>query len=137
IKERGLVNRCILTGWQEDVSSIFPLLEVFVLSSLNEAVGMVLIEAQMMRIPVVATAVGGIPEIIQHQKTGLLVPPADAHALSRAVITLLGDTGYAQRLAEEGQRHIQERFSLAKMVEQTSVLYARLTGNSLGPRVSP
>jgi glycosyltransferase involved in cell wall biosynthesis len=77
-------------------------------------------------LPVVATAVGGTPELVIDGETGLLVPPRDPAALAQAILTLLTDPGLAQRLGENGRLRVADQFTIRQMVQQTEQLYQRL-----------
>jgi glycosyltransferase involved in cell wall biosynthesis len=103
--------------------------EVFVCPSLAEGLGIVFIEAQACGVPVIGTRVGGIPEVIEHEETGLLVPPRDVEALGQALIRLLSDRDLAHRLAAEAERRVP-RFDWTNIVEQFRVVYRGLLGHS-------
>lgn len=126
VDELGLRGNFVFTGWRDDVPQIMRIFDIEVLPSLNEAVGIVLIEAQASGIPVVATKVGGIPEIVKDRETGILVPPADSRALSGAIIALLSDKDSRAMMAERGKAWVSGRFSADIMVSATSGLYQRL-----------
>ena len=126
IVRAGLTGRCALLGWQEDMDRIFSILDILVLPSLNEAVGMVLIEAQSRGVPVVATKVGGVPEVVKDNETGVLVPPGDPLALARAIEGLLSDDTKRKRMGEAGRAWMQGRFKKEEMLRRTEELYLRL-----------
>jgi glycosyltransferase involved in cell wall biosynthesis len=109
----GLAARAHFTGWRDDIPELMALGDLFVLPSLAEPFGRVLIEAMAMAKAVVATDAGGVPEIVVHGETGLLVPPADPHALATAVRELLADRGRAARLGAAGRRRAETTFGLA------------------------
>jgi len=121
------------TGWREDIPDILALASLFVLPSLEEPFGRVLIEAMAMGKAVVATDAGGVPEIVQHGKTGLLVPPAQPKALAEAVLGLLEDPARAARLGAAGRRRAEGSFSLTRHVAAVEALYAELAGTDSGP----
>jgi glycosyltransferase involved in cell wall biosynthesis len=99
-------------GYRQDVEKMYTAMDIFVLpSTCREAFGMVLIESMAMARPVVATIVGGIPEIVEHGVNGLLVPPGDIDALSRAISHYLDNPADARRFAERGRIDAEERFS--------------------------
>ena len=99
--------------------------------SLNEAVCRVLIEAGACGIPVVATDVGGIPEIVRNKHTGILVPPEDPDGLAGAVIGLLNDSEKKLKMGEEARRWVHGRFRAGKMVREISEVYEGLAGEKL------
>lgn len=119
----GLKERVVFTGWQEEVSEVISCLEVLVQPSLNEAVGLVLLEAQALGVPVVASRVGGIAEAVQDGRTAILVPPADSAAIARAVIGLLKDVRAAKEMGRCGQGWVRGRFTAGEMVRRHEELY--------------
>ncbi|MFN7169657.1 MAG: glycosyltransferase family 4 protein [Candidatus Omnitrophota bacterium] len=106
-----------------DTSSLFSNLDVFVLPSLEEGLGMAILEAMAWGVPVVATDVGGIPEIIQDGKNGLLVSPQDYKSLSRAICRVLESPDLKNKFIINGRRTVEEKFSLEKMLGETERLY--------------
>jgi len=116
-------ERIIFTGRRDDVSALTADLTVAILPSLREAQGISILEAMARRRPVVASAVGGIPEVITSGTDGLLVPPADPAALAAAVGSLLVDPLLRQRIGEAGYRTVVERFSIDAQVKRIEVLY--------------
>jgi glycosyltransferase involved in cell wall biosynthesis len=127
---RGLGLEAVVhfTGWRDDVPDLLALCDVFVLPSLSEHFGRVLIEAMAMARAVVATDAGGVPEIVVHGETGLLVPPAQPKALAEAVLALLENPARAARLGAAGRRRSEERFSLPRHVEAVEALYHEIIG---------
>jgi glycosyltransferase involved in cell wall biosynthesis len=101
-------------------------LTVSVQPSLSEGLSNVILESFAAGVAVVATNVGGNPEMVEDGVNGLLVPPRDAPALADAVCLLLGDPGRARRLGAEGRRSVAERYSLGAMVRRTAALYEDL-----------
>lgn len=95
----------------------------FVLPSLQEGLGLAILEAMAMGLPVVASDVGGIYTLIKDGQNGFLVPPADPSALAKAIGKLLDDEGLAKRMGQAGQRMVQRKFSLDKMVRQIEGVY--------------
>ncbi|MCI0370923.1 MAG: glycosyltransferase [candidate division NC10 bacterium] len=128
----GLEGQIHFPGWREDVPDLLALCNLFVLPSLGEHFGRVLIEAMAMARAVVATDAGGVPEIVLHDETGLLVPPAQPKALAEAVLALLEDPGRAARLAAAGRRRAETEFSLSRHVEAVEALYRELLGADRG-----
>ena len=100
----GLAARITLAGHQVDVKPFYGLADLFVMPSHSEGSPNALLEAMMARVPIVATHVGGIPEIVTHGETALLVPPSDPSALAAALAQLLANPALAQRLALAAQR---------------------------------
>ena len=126
VREAGLADNFIFTGWRDDALDVASVFDVLVLPSLNEAVGIVLIEAQYIGIPVVATNVGGIPEIVRHNETGVLVEPADPAALAQAVECLLTDKEKRRKLAGAAHAWVRGRFMAEDMVAEISKLYQEM-----------
>lgn len=121
--ERGIEKHVHFPGWRDDVPELLSHGDLFVLPSHGEHFGRVLIEAMAMAKPVVATASGGVPEIVQDGETGLLVPVADPAALCRAMTTLIRDPASAQRMGRAGRRRVEERFSLDRHVREMDRIY--------------
>lgn len=116
-------DRITFTGRREDVAAITGDVDVAVLPSLREAQGISILEAMARRKPVVASAVGGIPEVLTNGLDGLLVPPADPAALADACIRLACSPELRARMGEAGRRTVEERFSLDAMVRRIEGVY--------------
>jgi glycosyltransferase involved in cell wall biosynthesis len=119
----AISDQIIFTGRRDDVAALTADLTVAVLPSLREAQGISILEAMARRVPVVASSVGGIPEVITSGVDGLLVPPADPGGLASAVVSVLSDPGLRERLGEAGYRTVAERFSIDAQVKQIEVVY--------------
>lgn len=115
--------KVLFTGLRDDIPGVTAALDVAVLPSYREAQGLALLEAMALRRPVVATAVGGVPEMVQHEKTGLLVPPHDPVALGAAICRLLVDHPLADMLARAGHDFVHANFSLDNMVSAVAAIY--------------
>jgi glycosyltransferase involved in cell wall biosynthesis len=115
-------QRVVIAGFQTDIEAVTLALDVAVLPSLREAQGLALLEAMAARRPVVASAVGGIPETIRDGKDGLLVPPADPQALAAAIVRLARDAKLRDRVAASGRRRV-ERFSVTASVRRVEAIY--------------
>ncbi len=126
VRELKLEKKILVTGFRPDVPQVLAALDIFTMPSLREALGTALLEALAMKKPVIATRVGGIPEVIIHNQTGLLVPPADSKALARAILELLEDREKAKRLGKNGRRLVEEKFSQETMIERIENLYREL-----------
>ncbi len=119
----GRVN---FLGWRSDIDEIMPLFDIFVLPSLNEGMGRVLVEAMAAGKPIVASNVGGIPDLVQHGYNGLLVPPGDEKALAAAIRQLIDDPDKAKVMGQRG-RELCHQFSVESMVEKIDALYTELS----------
>lgn len=113
----------LFTGLRDDVPNVTAALDVAVLPSYREAQGLAILEAAALRRPVVATAVGGVPEMIESGKTGLLVPPHDSQALGAAIALLLTDHPLADMLARAGHDYVVANFSIDSMVAAVTRIY--------------
>ena len=116
-------DRIVFTGRREDISAVTADLDIAVLPSLREAQGISILEAMARRKPVVASRVGGVPEVITDGVDGLLVPPADPRALAAAMTRLATDARSRRRIAEAGYRTVVERFSIDSMVRRIEEVY--------------
>lgn len=116
-------DRIVFTGRREDVAAITGEIDVAVLPSLREAQGISILEAMARRRPVVASAVGGIPEVLTDGVDGLLVPPADPAALAEACIRLACSPDLRRQLGEAGRETVEARFSLDAMVRRYEEIY--------------
>jgi glycosyltransferase involved in cell wall biosynthesis len=126
IKDLELKDKFIFTGWREDMPELLSILDILVLPSLNEAAGMVLIEAQVSGVPVIATNVGGIPEIVQDNQTGVLVSARDYQSLAQAINHLLSDKQKRLNLAEAAKIWVRGRFKAEDMIDKISRLYQEM-----------
>jgi len=116
-------SRVIFAGRREDVSAVTAELSVAVLPSLREAQGISLLEAMARRVPVVASAVGGIPEVVTDGVDGLLVPPASPSELADALVRLARSPALRARLGEAGFETVRERFSIEAQVRRIEAVY--------------
>ena len=123
IRDLGLDDRLELMGTRSDVPQLLGESEIFVLSSASECLPMSIIEAMAAGLPVVASDVGGVGELVLHERTGLLVPPGDAVALGVALARLLDDTDLRERLGRESARRAREHFDVPLLRERHARLY--------------
>jgi glycosyltransferase involved in cell wall biosynthesis len=126
IHELGLERHVLLPGFRPDVLSLLKAFDVFVMPSITEGLGTSILDAMACTKAVVASDVGGIPEVVDRDVTGLLVPARDASALGAAVIRLLRDPALTSRLAAAGRTRIERRFTADRMVQETLDVYRRL-----------
>jgi glycosyltransferase involved in cell wall biosynthesis len=122
VKSLGLAPWVHFLGYRDDAEAVIAALSVFVLPSLNEGMGRALVTAMALGVPVVATRVGGVPEVVEDGRQGLLVPPADAAALVKAVCDLLQDRSRAEAMGAAGRARAP-LFSIQVMVERHATLY--------------
>jgi glycosyltransferase involved in cell wall biosynthesis len=126
IKQLNLERHVLLPGFRPDVLSLLKTFDVFVMPSVTEGLGTSLLDAMACRRAIVASRVGGIPEVVSHAETGLLVPPKDSDALASAIRRLLGDSALAERLARSGRARVERRFTTERMVAETVGVYEHL-----------
>ena len=121
-----LGRRVVFTGLRMDVPEVLDDVSISVLPSLSEGLSNVLLESMAAGVPVVATSVGGNPEVVEDGVTGFIVPPRDAAGLARAILAMREDRELATRMGRAGRARVVERFSIDDMVRQTEQLYASL-----------
>jgi len=118
-----LAENCVFTGFREDVHRLIPLIDVFVIPSVSEGASICAMEALACGRPVVATDVGGLPEVIRHEQTGILVPPGDADAIAQAVQRLLLEPGECAALGARGSEMVLGQYDACTMVADISRAY--------------
>jgi glycosyltransferase involved in cell wall biosynthesis len=118
--------RILILGHRDDIPTILPVLDVFVLSSLWEGLGRALTEAMVLGIPVAVTAVNGMPELVTHRETGMLSPASDPAAQAANIVWLLDNPDQAHAMAAAGRARVLPRFSAHQMVERLDALYTQL-----------
>lgn len=128
----GLDDHVVFAGFRADVMTLLSVFDLCVLSSNSETSAYGVSEPMAMGRPVVATAVGGVPELIDHGIDGWLCPPGDAAALADAACALLADPAAAARMGERAARKVRDRLSLDRMVDRVEEVYRRLLPESSG-----
>jgi L-malate glycosyltransferase len=128
----GLQGRVVFTGFRLDVPRLLAEVAVCVHPSLSEGLPNAVLESMAAGVPVVATRVGGSPELVRDGVTGFLVPPQDPAALAKAIDELLSEPDRARRLGQAGRRRVAEHFSLERMVKDTERLYESLLTRAEG-----
>ncbi|WP_396626742.1 glycosyltransferase [Luteitalea sp.] len=126
VHHHGLEKHVLLPGFRTDVLSLMKTADIFVMSSVMEGLGTSLLDAMACARPIVATETGGIPEVVAHDETGLLVPPRDAEALADALATLLQDEDRARGYGAAGYERVHRQFSVDHMVRNTVAEYEQL-----------
>jgi glycosyltransferase involved in cell wall biosynthesis len=124
----GIAERVRFLGMVEDVPRFLDDLDVFVLPSLREGLPMTILEAMAMGVPVVATGIAGVPEVVRHGENGLLVPPGDPTALADALACLAGDEPLRRRLGRNALVTVREGFSVALTARRLERFYAKVLG---------
>lgn len=125
VHELGIEECVEFMGWVDDMPQFLSALDVFVLPSLNEGIPGAVREAMAMKVPVIATNVGGTADIVIDGETGYLIPPKDSQAIADRIIQILSDERTAQQMSERGYKRIQDKFSLKAYVED----YERFLSN--------
>lgn len=124
-KKLGIENNVVFMRQVCDTSRVLSVMDVFVMPSLQEGLGLALMEAMAAGVPAVGSAVGGIKDLIQDGFNGFLVSPADPGALSKAILRLLREPDKAKSLAQQARVFINESFSLKKMALETEEFYQK------------
>ncbi|MCP4681810.1 MAG: glycosyltransferase family 4 protein [Desulfobacterales bacterium] len=119
----GASDKVKFLGWRDDIPEIMQLIDIFVLPSMNEGMGRVLVEAMAAGKPIVASSVGGILDLVEHGRNGLLVEPGDVNGLSSAIKELLTDKEMRKEMGKTG-RAMASDFSMEKMLEKIDALYS-------------
>jgi glycosyltransferase involved in cell wall biosynthesis len=122
----GVTNRVRFWGMSQHVPSLLREATIGVNSSRNEGLPNAVIEYMAARLPVVATKVGGTPELVTHGETGLLVSPQDSDGLTEALLVLLRNPELARQMGQAGRRRVEELFTVDRMVRQTEAVYEEL-----------
>jgi glycosyltransferase involved in cell wall biosynthesis len=120
----GVAHAFVFTGFRTDVARVMGAFDVFVLSTHFEGLPLVILEAMAMQLPVVATAVNGIPELITSDSVGLLAPHEDDVVLAEHLLALLRDPARARRIAASGRALVERQFSARAFGESIGTLYA-------------
>jgi len=127
--ECGLEKDVVYAGFRDDVRSVLSALDLFVLSSVLESCPVVLLEAMAMQVPVVATDVGAVSEMVDHGRTGFIVPPADPEAIAAAVLGALTMTSeQTQAMVEQARKTVERTFSVDTIARQQLQVYERRHG---------
>jgi len=128
-QDLGIHQKVIFTGWRRDLPRIYADLDVLVVSSNNEGTPVAAIEAMASGCPVVATRVGGLPDVVHDGETGYLVPSQQPEALATATLELIRNPQRAEQMGQRAQRSVKERFSVQRLVCDTEDLYQDLMAN--------
>ncbi|HKA31574.1 MAG TPA: glycosyltransferase family 4 protein [Candidatus Binatia bacterium] len=129
-EKRRVSGAVRFAGYRRDARRLMPAFKIVVLPSRDEAQSISLLEAMACRKPVVAAAVGGVPEVVDHGVTGLLYPAGNIDALAEALLTLLHDGARRQAMGEAGRQRVADRFSRQTMLRETSALYEAPAGRT-------
>ena len=122
----GLARSCLFLGYQEDVATWYAICDAVVLTSASEGTPVTIIEALAAGRPVVATKVGGVPDVVDEGETGFLVRPHDTHALAERLEILAGDPVRRRAMGELGRARMLERYAVERLVDDVDALYREL-----------
>ncbi len=136
IHHHKLEKHVVLAGFRPDVLSLHKAFDIFVMSSITEGLGTSLLDAMACGRPIVATTAGGMPEVVQDGKTGILVPPRDERAMADAIVKLLKDEALRERMGAAGLSLVNARFSAERMVADTLHVYEGVVQGSQSARAT-
>lgn len=126
IHSNNLESQIILKGWQSNVAEFYKSHDIFAMSSIYESFGLIFLEAGFYKLPVVATNVEGIPEVVENNKTGLLCNPRDPEALAINIIKLVDDSALRRNMGEAAYTRVTSLFSSEKMVKEYQKMYENI-----------
>ena len=130
IRERGLEQTVTLAGTRKDIADLLSASDVFLMSSISEGIPLTVIEAMAARRPVVSTAVGGLPELIEHGVSGMLAPSGDASSLAASLVQLYQNADLRNQMADVAATRAQEKFSLQGMLNSYRDVYYDVLGTN-------
>jgi glycosyltransferase involved in cell wall biosynthesis len=137
IRTLGCTDRIQLLGHRSDTIELYEAMDIFVLSSLREALPNVVLEALAMEVPLVATRVAGVPQVIEHDSNGLLIAPGNIDELSTSLAQLAVDPELRQRLRANGRRTVEDRYSFSVRMEKIKSIYDRVLNRAAGVQQKP
>ena len=131
----GLENTVIFTGHRTDLKDIYASFDLFLMTSRTEGLPNTVLEAMALEVPVVSTAVGGVPELVLPGKNGLLCPVGDVEALTNAVCSLLRQPQQRLEMARKSRKRVEDTFSFSQRVHLLEDMYRYFSGNGNWPEV--
>ncbi|MBI5362916.1 MAG: glycosyltransferase [Planctomycetes bacterium] len=131
--ELQLGESVLFAGIRRDVPRVLAACDVFTMTSLWEGLGLVFLEAMACRLPVLATRVSAVPEVVEDGRTGVLVPPSDPEAVAKAMLLLARDPARRAELGRNGARVVRDRFGLDRMIDATLDVYRAVLSDSGAP----
>jgi glycosyltransferase involved in cell wall biosynthesis len=126
VQQMSLQNKVVFSGFQKYVEKILPAMDIFVLPSLTEGTPMALLEAMACGVPVVASAVGEIPNIIDSGKNGILIPPANPEKIAEAVLTICRNNDFRTKLSETAKETIRSKFNINEWMRKIESVYLEI-----------
>lgn len=136
VRQRGLEEVVEFAGFHPETSKFMDTFDIFALPSLSEGLSSAILEAMATSLPIVATAVGGIPELVTTGDNGLLVAPGDPAALAHAIQQLADDPEGSRRMGERGRKRVEEQFTLERKIIETERLCSLILGRARAPQFS-
>ena len=130
----GVEERVYWLGWRDDAAELMTALDVLLVPSLWEGFGLVVLEAMARRVPVIASRVSALPEVLVHGETGLLIEPRDVDGLAQAIARLLSDRALRKYMGLLGTARLEEHFSVGRMVKATITVYQSVLARPSLPR---
>jgi glycosyltransferase involved in cell wall biosynthesis len=128
VRRWGTADTVRFIGHRDDVRNLLPALDVYVNCSLLEGISLTILEAMAAALPVIATRVGGNPEVVVDGETGLLVSTRATESLTQALVILMRDAGKRQQMGDAGRRRVERAFDITQMVGEYRREYERLAG---------
>ncbi len=128
VLELGIASSVSFLGYQSDIASVVADLDVFLLTSVSEGTPLVVIEAMAAACPVIATDVGGLPEMIEHHQSGLLVPSGDVEALTKNMLLLANNKALRQQIGQRSRSIARSRYGIERMVQDYCDVYGSMVG---------
>lgn len=126
LQQSGMTDYVQMAGFRKDVPACLSALDIYTQPSRSEGLGTSVLEAGAAGLPIVATDCGGIPDIIRHEQTGLLVPVENEHALAKALLRMARDTDLRSRLGQAARAHVKTHFSVENLVQKTDEHYREM-----------
>jgi len=130
VKKEKLQDYIIFLGYRKDIPDILRIIDICIIPSLQESFGMVALEAMAMKTPVIASAVGGLLEVIEEDRTGLLFPKGDSDALCERIRYLMENPDLRRKIGEAGRRTVEEKFDINNNIRKVEALYTDVLKNS-------
>ena len=130
VRAKGLDSEILFLGFRDDIPKVLKVLDILALMSLTiESFSMAAVEAMAMEVPVIATNIGGVPEVIDDGKTGIIIPPGNVDALCEAIKYLIQNPGVRFRMGQNGRLRVLDRFTIESNVRKTEEIFLQLLKN--------
>jgi glycosyltransferase involved in cell wall biosynthesis len=133
-KGLGVLDRCRFVGFRRDLAEIFSVMDLMALPSLSEGLPNVVLEAFAASKPVVASNIGGVPELVEEGISGYLVPPGRPEPLAKAILKMLGDSEKMQSMGAAGYERVRREFTFEAQTEKLEAIYHQMINGFRAPR---